>query len=362
MSKPAGPAPRRPRAARLIPQRGLGKSPAFEVCDCEITAACERPSAGAARHSVGPWPSPASSNCNQNCNHSGTDVAGLRAGPLTARSGRDRHRPRRRRDERAVWPHINDQQLHLAKISSRRRRGHVPISIVEQYWGGVARRLQAEVDVFNRLIGHAGEQGRENETALITLLENLPPSRVGVRTGIVIDSSSRRSRQSDVVLFDPTLQPTVMAQVNQMIFPVEVVSAVVEVKTTLTAADLEEFSTKKGALRALQANNSALPPAFCLFAYHAWASPQTVGQHIMTMAPDDRPDVFCIVPPGIVGWKSLLPDGEYQLGFVPLHERGTATGSGDQKSGGPSRRFPRAAHKSWTVSHTLQRASSVRDM
>lgn len=62
------------------------------------------------------------------------------------------------------------------------------MSIVETYWSGVSRRLQEEVDTFNRLIGHAGEQGRENEQSLVSLMERLLPRSLGVGTGVVIDA------------------------------------------------------------------------------------------------------------------------------------------------------------------------------
>ncbi|NMI02087.1 DUF6602 domain-containing protein [Pseudonocardia acidicola] len=174
--------------------------------------------------------------------------------------------------------------------------------------------------MFNRLIGHAGEQGRENEGALITLLENLLPGSIGVGTGIVIDSKSRRSRQSDVILYDPTSQPTVMAQVNQMIFPVEVVSTVIEVKTTLAADDLNEFKEKKAAIRALESSDETPKPTVGLFAYHAWASPSTVADHVRAMDAADRPDVLCIVSPGVIGWSDESADS-YTIEFVPLHQR-----------------------------------------
>jgi len=83
--------------------------------------------------------------------------------------------------------------------------------VVEQYWSGVATRLQAEVEVFNRLIGHAGEQGRQKEVALVSILERLLPRRVGLGSGLLIDSTGGRSKQSDAVLFDDGDQPKILA-------------------------------------------------------------------------------------------------------------------------------------------------------
>jgi hypothetical protein len=194
--------------------------------------------------------------------------------------------------------------------------------IVEEYWDGVVRRLQAEVDIFNRLIGHAGEQGRENELSLARLLENLVPRRLGIGSGIVIDSTGQRSQQTDIVIYDLADQPTVMAQTNQVIFPVEVVYAVVEVKTVLRAADLVDFASKKRSMDKLTSQFSTGPESL-LLSYEAWAKPITVAEHIYDMDSSTRPDGLCVINPGILaGTPAGLSDGTgFRVGLAPLHER-----------------------------------------
>jgi hypothetical protein len=76
------------------------------------------------------------------------------------------------------------------------------VSVVQEYWGGVRQRLQAEVDIFSRLIRHYGEQGRENEVALSRLLGALVPQRLGLGTGMLIDSKDNYSRQIDLIVYD----------------------------------------------------------------------------------------------------------------------------------------------------------------
>lgn len=197
------------------------------------------------------------------------------------------------------------------------------IPIVEQYWGGVARRLQAEVDVFNRLIGHAAEQGRENELVLVRLLENLIPKRFGVGSGIVIDSAGNRSKQTDIIIYDTADQPTVMSQTNQLLFPVEVVHSVIEVKTNLTASDLGDCAEKKSSIAALKVGGGAARPDFLLLAYEAWASVKTVTEHLHAMGKENAPDAVCVVSPGILAGMpaSHLGDGSFNVGLVPLHQR-----------------------------------------
>jgi hypothetical protein len=194
---------------------------------------------------------------------------------------------------------------------------------VEEYWNGAVRRLQTEVDVFNRLIGHAGEQGRENELSLARVLESLVPRRLGLGSGMIIDSADGRSTQTDIVVYDLADQPTLMAQSSQVIFPVEVVHAAVEVKTTLTAEELVDCGKKRERLHRLQPQGGRSLPPFAVLAYEAWASPETVAKHLRALPLAQRPDVLCVLNPGIVAGDAAPADpaNDYAVALVPLHAR-----------------------------------------
>src|SRR5437879_9254003 len=99
------------------------------------------------------------------------------------------------------------------------------MSIVEQYWTGVLRRLQAEVENFNRLIEHQGEKGRENESSLARILERLVPTRYGIGSGLLFDAGGKQSRQMDIVVHEQGDEPALLAQTNQVLFPVANVRA-----------------------------------------------------------------------------------------------------------------------------------------
>ena len=194
--------------------------------------------------------------------------------------------------------------------------------VVEDYWNGAVRRLQAEVDVFNRLIGHAAEQGRENELSLARVLESLIPRRLGLGGGMIIDSVDGRSTQTDIIVYDLADQPTLMAQTSQMIFPVEVVQAAVEVKTTLTAQELSDCGKKRERLHTLKPQGGSVIPPFAVLAYEAWASPKTVAEHLLALPETQRPDLLCVLSPGVVaGDAATAQPGTYPVGLVPLHER-----------------------------------------
>lgn len=183
------------------------------------------------------------------------------------------------------------------------------MSVLEQYWSGVLQRLRAEVDVFAQLVRHMGERGRSNELALARLLEGFVPERVGVGSGVLIDSTDQQSQQTDVILFDQGSQPAVMAQTTQILFPIEVVLACVEVKTSLGSDAVQDCLAKAGSLKELEpvAEFPGIPP-FAVLAYNAGLSPEGfVGS--FGREPENRPDLLCVLENGLIaGAPGVLSD------------------------------------------------------
>lgn len=179
------------------------------------------------------------------------------------------------------------------------------MAFVEEYWSGVLRRLQAEVDGFNRLVSHQGERGRENELALARILQALVPSRYAVGTGLLIDSFDEASKQCDVVLFEQADQPRLLGQTTQLLHPVETVRAVIEVKTTLNADEIRDAGAKKASIDALRPvgrhRDESTHPLFLLFAYTATTSPVAVAANLLKLPAAERPHLACLITPGVVG-------------------------------------------------------------
>lgn len=199
--------------------------------------------------------------------------------------------------------------------------------VVQEYWQGALQRLEAEVDVISRLVKHHGERGRENENALIRLLEALVPQRLGTGTGMVIDNGDRYSAQTDIVLYDQALEPAVFAQTTQLLFPVENVHACVEVKTSLTADEMKDSAGKKEKLLALQPAR-AYPdgsryPLFIVFAYNSAVSPNALTRQLQALPAAHRPDLLCSLRVGFLFGKSgVFADGEGSGVTVLLGEDG----------------------------------------
>src|SRR5262249_30239365 len=107
-------------------------------------------------------------------------------------------------------------------------------NFLDHYFGSVYNKLEADALLFNRRLPHAGMVGAENELALAELLRQFLPPRFGIEiSGIVVDRFGAESRQVDIVIYDAVSYPRYLRKV----FPVEVVHAVIEVKTSLTSTE-----------------------------------------------------------------------------------------------------------------------------
>ncbi|MEV4237051.1 DUF6602 domain-containing protein [Nocardia sp. NPDC049737] len=167
------------------------------------------------------------------------------------------------------------------------------MSILEEYWSGVLRRLQAEVDSFNRLIAHQGEKGRENELALARILERLVPARYGIGSGLLIDSQGGYSKQIDIVVYDQADQPALMAQTTQVLFPVEFVHLCIEVKTTVDGDEIGDAIEKRNSVNKLASRGGH--PAFAFVGYNSSCHPPTIAQHLRAPSSNDRIDIACVL-------------------------------------------------------------------
>ena len=179
------------------------------------------------------------------------------------------------------------------------------MSVVQEYWSGVLQRLQAEVDVFSRLVRHYAEQGRENEVALSRMLGALVPKRYGLGTGMIIDNQDNYSRQADIIVYDQADEPAMLAQTTQLLYPIESVVACIEVKTTLRKDSVADCIQKKASLQRLSAArnypDNSTHPLFVVLAYESALMPEQVKEAFLRVDEECRPDLLCIVDPGILG-------------------------------------------------------------
>lgn len=113
-------------------------------------------------------------------------------------------------------------------------------NILQQYYQGITQQLRSEVDFINSLFEHQGVKGEGNETVLRDLITKFIPKRYGVGTGVVIDRHGKPSRQCDIVIYDTFLYPSLLSLTSVHLFPVDIVYATIEIKTTLTSKTAKE--------------------------------------------------------------------------------------------------------------------------
>lgn len=125
-------------------------------------------------------------------------------------------------------------------------------NLILQYYEGILKQLRSEVDSINSAFKHQGMKGSGNEAVLRNLLEKFLPKKYGVGTGIVIDNEGNQSRQCDIVIYDNVLYPSLLALGNVHLFPVDIVYATIEVKTTLDTKSSREAQENIRSVRTLK--------------------------------------------------------------------------------------------------------------
>jgi hypothetical protein len=203
------------------------------------------------------------------------------------------------------------------------------MQIIEEYWAGVLQRLHAEVRIIARLIPHMGERGREAETAFARLLGSFVPQRLGVGTGLLFDTNGSYSRQMDIVLFDQSDEPAVLAQTTQLLFPVETVIGVIEVKSRLDRDEIADCGIKGTSIRGLKPArpyaDGSPAPMYIVLAYDSHLAKEKVVAQFAAMDADARPDLVCVLDPAMVMGSSAVlgvpDDREFVAGLALLAER-----------------------------------------
>ncbi len=198
-------------------------------------------------------------------------------------------------------------------------------NILQQYYEGITRQLRSEVDFINSLFEHQGVKGEGNEVALRELLVKFIPKRYGIGTGIVIDQHGQPSRQCDIVIYDTFLYPSLLSLTSVHLFPVDLVYATVEVKTTLNSQTTKEALENIASVRGLDfikldfgdwwaSGNEQVfgvrkttPPIGIVFAYHSEARQDDTFRNwfIPTRSEDTPfyPSLIGCLDFGIIGFK-----------------------------------------------------------
>jgi hypothetical protein len=175
----------------------------------------------------------------------------------------------------------------------------------------------------NQLIVHQATKGTENENSLARVVQNLVPTRFGVGSGLLIDSHGGVSKQMDLIIFEQGNEPALLAQTNQVLFPVENVRLCIEVKTGLGKSQIEDARQKKASLESLKPSSGTVPP-MALFAFRGDQTAKTLADHLDTVTTGDgpRPDMTAVVNLGLLvgALGSTNGTGVWTRGVTALQE------------------------------------------
>ena len=100
---------------------------------------------------------------------------------------------------------------------------------VPQLFEAAGRQLHAEFVHIMETNPHSGEKGSELEDVLRRFLNQHIPQRYRATSGILIDTENRRSRQTDVIVYDALSSPVYRASERLQILPAHTAAAVIEV-------------------------------------------------------------------------------------------------------------------------------------
>lgn len=93
-------------------------------------------------------------------------------------------------------------------------------------------------------LNHRGEKGSFREEFVKQLLVSVLPGHYGVGSGVVVDKCGRQSPQVDLVIYDRRRMPPLLERDGHGIYPIDSVLRVLEVKSYVDGAAIEQFFTQ----------------------------------------------------------------------------------------------------------------------
>lgn len=176
---------------------------------------------------------------------------------------------------------------------------------------------------------HNGVMGALRESLMTELFRPLIPQDFGIATGVIISADGLQSPQQDIVIYNKSILPPLLTD-GPAIVPIESVVATIEVKSTLTAKEIQmaygnayalrRFRMLSGVygpdgntmdVRVTDAENKLLPPSqylppsmtpSFLFAYRSDLIEKSEGDRLVENLGDAYTfAAICIVGKGLYG-------------------------------------------------------------
>lgn len=177
---------------------------------------------------------------------------------------------------------------------------------VDKLMAGNIAQLRIEKEFFSSLTSHPGEIGRLNETHLVRMLRRYLPAKFGIGTGFLASGGKdgTMSPQCDIIIYDALNNAPFYSSEAWQIYPIEMVYGVIEVKTSIKRAALEDafnncllirnmcknkdgeknkkylrqVLSEPGTSVQYEKESSGLPPRFFVFGYEGPNDPATLAK------------------------------------------------------------------------------------
>jgi hypothetical protein len=198
---------------------------------------------------------------------------------------------------------------------------------VVDYMQDAVRQMQIKSAAVRRdFATHRQSGGQNRESILDDFLEQHLPKRFGVSTGLVISHEGAFSNQADLLIVDHLNNSPYHAGRPNVLWPVEAVYALLEVKTSLTLTELRDAVDKGRRFKCLRRDfcdngvgQRTTESLFVIWGYES-PDPMTVKSNLVDILKDvpreEQPD-FIVVP------DSFVANGGTYLEISKLGQKGS---------------------------------------
>jgi hypothetical protein len=186
------------------------------------------------------------------------------------------------------------------------------------------KHLRSEFELIKESNPHFAERGAEAEIILKDFLNSHLPKRFAADTGLVIDEDNNISSQTDVIIYDALNSPIYRKGERILILPNDNVASVIEVKSMLSKAELEDASKKIASVKKLKTTpitSADQPVTFSslittktlgvVFAYDSTTSLVTLAENLreinQSLPSAHWIDIVVVLDKGVIGYTMQLP-------------------------------------------------------
>lgn len=181
---------------------------------------------------------------------------------------------------------------------------------LNEIFKSISANMLSEFEHTQTQIKHMGERGSEREAVVKSFLSTYLPTRYGVSSGEIVDHHGATSHQCDLIVYDHYNCPLLLAGKDVRIFPAESVLAVIEVKSVLSANEIEDCVSKIRDLKNLTRENGPIPGI--VFAYKSgWKenpiirSTTELQKHYRQLQGHQFIDLICILSDGLIALDTV---------------------------------------------------------